>query len=80
MAVSSFSMAKTESAAVFGSCNFDPTNIESKEAGFMVLGPWATCPPDDGRCMSATGALAGGTVLPPQYKRAINVTAAASVI
>jgi len=67
------SMDDTESAAVFGSCIFDADIIESEEAGFMVLGPWDIAP--------AAGAVAGpcffagGTVLPPQYKRAINVIA-----
>ena len=77
MAVSSFSMVSTVSAAVFGSCRLDAVTIESKEAGFMVLGPWVIAP--------AVGLLApcffaGGTVLPPQYKRAINAIAIASVI
>ena len=78
MAVSSFSMVLTESTTVFGSCLLDAVNIESKEAAFMVLGPWVIAP--------AAGAVlapcffAGGTVLPPQYKRAINPIAIASVI
>jgi hypothetical protein len=77
MAASSFSMVFTVSAAVFGSSLRDAVNIESKEAGFMVLGPWVISP--------AAGAftpcvLAGGTVLPPQYKRAINAIATAIVM
>ena len=78
MAVSSFSMVFTVSTAVFGSCLLDAVNIESKEAGFMVLGPWVIAPAVG--CIFAPGFLAGGTVLPPQYKRAINVIAIASVI
>ena len=78
MAVSSFSMVSTESAAVFGSSLRDAITIESKEAGFMVLGPWVIAPAAD--AVSAPCFLAGGTVLPPQYKRAINNIATASVI
>ena len=80
MADSSFSMADTESAAVFDSWPLEADIIESKEAGFMVPGPWATLPPELGRCMSATCFFSGGSVLPPQYKRAINATATAIVI
>jgi len=76
MADSSFSMVFTESAAVFGSCDFDAAIKESKEAGFMVPGPWEA-PPAAG-CL-ATG-LAGGMVLPPQYIRAVNATADAMVM
>jgi hypothetical protein len=78
MAVSSFSMVLTESAAVFGSCANDAVIIESEEAGFMVLGPWALSPVAG--CLVATVVLAGGIVLPPQYKRAINIIATASVM
>jgi len=45
-----------------------------------VLGPWATAPPEEGRCIPATDFLSGGMVLPPQYKRAINAIAIAIVI
>ncbi len=78
MAVSSFSMVSTVSTAVFGSCLRDAVTIESKEAAFMVLEPWAI-PPAIG-CVFAPGLVAGGTVLPPQYKRAINAIAVASVM
>ena len=77
MAVSSFSMVNTVSAAVFGSCFRDAVIIESKEAGFMVLGPWVIAPAGG---VFVPCFLAGGTVLPPQYKRAINAIAIASVI
>ena len=77
MAASSFSMVSTVSAAVFGSCLLDAVTIESKEAGFMVLGPWDIAPAVDA---FAPCFFAGGTVLPPQYKRAINVIATAIVI
>lgn len=73
-------MVTTESAAGFVSRALDADSIESKEAAFMVLGPWETVPPELGLCDSATGFLCGGIVLPPQYKRAINAIAAAMVI
>ena len=78
MAASSFSMVFTVSAAVFGSNLVDAASKESKEAGFMVLGPWAMAPA--ACCLLAPGFFAGGMVLPPQYKRAINVTADANVM
>ena len=78
MAVSSFSMDNTESATVFGSCILDAVIIESKEAGFMVLGPWDI--PPGACCIAASGFLGAGTVLPPQYKRAINAIAITIVI
>jgi len=80
MAVSSFSMVFTVSAAVLDSCALDAVIIESKEAGFTVLGPWATFPPELGLCISTAGFFNGGTVLPPQYKREINIIATANVI
>ena len=76
MAVSSFSMVFTLSAALRVSWPFTADSIESKEAGFMVLGP--------GDIPAIGGVepvfLAGGFVLPPKYNIAINVIAAASVI
>lgn len=82
MAASSFSMNNTESATVFGSCMRDAVSIESKEAAFMVLGPWEPLPPPLPACCMGVvaGFWAGGTVLPPQYKRAINIVATAIVI
>ena len=70
-------MVNTVSAAVFGSCFLDAVIIESKEAGFMVLGPWVIAPAEGA---FTPGVLAGGTVLPPQYKKAINTIATAIVI
>jgi hypothetical protein len=80
MAVSSLSIIFTESAAACGNSALDAANIESKEAGLIVLGPWDTVPPELGRCISATGFLSGGNVLPPQYKRAIKPIATAIAI
>jgi len=80
MAASSFSMFLTVSAAAFGNCAIDAAKIESNEAGLIVLGPWDTCPPELGLCISATGFFIGGIVLPPQYKSAINIIAIPIVI
>ena len=78
MADSSFSMVFISFAACGVSCKRDADKIESKEAGFTVLEPEDISP----GLVDATGALffAGGVVLPPQYKRAINIIATAMAI
>ena len=56
-----------ESAEGFGSNARALESMVSKEAGTaLAWGAPDTGPPELGRCISAAGFLAGGTVLPPQ--------------
>jgi hypothetical protein len=76
MAVSSFSMVLRLSVAAGANWPLAADSIESKEAGFMVLGP-GDIPAIGG---VAPVFLAGGVVTPAQYNIAISITAAAIVM